>query len=420
MRRLDILFIVEEIYPDVTGGVHTYVYNIAKGLVLRGHKIVVLTRLARPGLPKQEEIDGFSVYRYGFRNSPFSIIRLISCILNIKKETDILMKKRRFDLINFHSPQAALGLALSETAGSTSRVYTFHALLNKEESLTVKAQKYDWHNWKRYAKFPWLAVYFLFLKWLDKKAVNSCDKLITLSQFTAKSVRNLYNIDAGKMIQIPAGVDTGTFKPPRDKNKVKKILKIPKDKKVIFTLRRLVPRMGLGNLINAMPSVLRRHPKTMLLVGGDGPLKQHLYDLIKKSNLKDSVKLLGHISQARLPLYYQAADLFVLPSVGLEGFGLVTLEALSCGVPVLGTPVGGTIEILRKLDENLLFKGTGPESIADLIVTYIGKLDNIRLLNGRCRQFILDNYSWAKSAEKTEELFLNIFKFKQMNAGKPQ
>ena len=86
----------------------------------------------------------------------------------------------------------------------------------------------------------------------------------------------------------------------------------------------------------------------------------------------------------------------------------MTLEALSCGTPVLGTPVGATVEILGKLDKNLLFKDTSSDSMSNKIVEYLINLDKRIDVQGRCRQFIVDNYSWEKIILRIEKLFLEV------------
>lgn len=406
-RRLKILFVVEEIFPDRTGGVHTYVYQVAKGLSVKGHKVCILTRQADNSLPRREDLNGVTVYRYGFKNYGFTLPTQLSCVINIYKEFNDLMKDHSFDLINLHSPQAAFGVNLSMKSRAVPKVYTFHALQYAEELLASRGKKYTRYDWRRYLKPLGLPVYLWQMRWLERRALTNCDKIITLSDFTAKSVIDIHRISSEKIVQIPGGVDIDSFRPAPDKNRVREILNISKTGRALFTLRRLVPRMGLDNLIRAMPAVLAEYPALFLLIGGEGPLESGLRRLIKDLNLEGSVKLLGYIDEDKVPLYYQAADLFVLPSRALEGFGMVTLEALSCGTPVLGTPVGGTVEILSKLDENLLFKGTDPGSIARLISSILGDPRRLKAVRGRCRQFILDNYAWDRSVAETEKLFFD-------------
>ena len=401
------MFVVEEILPDRTGGVHTYVYQVAKGLSVKGHKVCILTRRADNSLPRREDLNGIMVYRYGFKNYGFTLPTQLSCVINIYKEFNDLMKDHSFDLINLHSPQAAFGVNLSVKSRAMPKVYTFHALQYAEGLLASRGKNYTWYDWRKYLRPLWLPVYLWLMRRLERKALTNCGKVITLSDFTAKSVIDIHGISSEKIAQIPGGVDIDSFRPAPDKNKVREILNISKTGRVLFTLRRLVPRMGLDNLIKAMPAVLAERPGLFLLIGGEGPMKSGLRRLIKDLNLEGSVKLLGYIDEDKAPLYYQAADLFILPSMALEGFGMVTLEALSCGTPVLGTPIGGTVDILGRLDGNLLFKGTDPGSIARLISSVLGDSRMLKAIRGRCRQFILDNYTWDRSVAGTEKIFFD-------------
>jgi len=117
----------------------------------------------------------------------------------------------------------------------------------------------------------------------------------------------------------------------------------------------------------------------------------------------------GFITEDDLPDYYRMADLFVLPTLELEGFGLITLEALASGVPVLGTPVGGTIEILSRLDPRYLFKDAKPDSMASLIIDNCKQFRNNgqlwRDVSARCRAFVEDYYSWECNIDAIERLF---------------
>jgi glycosyltransferase involved in cell wall biosynthesis len=167
--------------------------------------------------------------------------------------------------------------------------------------------------------------------------------------------------------------------------------------------------MGLENLITAIREVVKVTPDIYLVLGGDGPLKDDLADLTRQLGVEDFIRFVGFIPEGELPAYYRMADVFVLPTLELEGFGLVTLEALASGVPALGTPVGGTVEILKVLNPRLLFKDKSPESIARLILETYREFREDPASQGKlsiqCRRFVEQNYSWEKNLDKLENLF---------------
>ena len=113
--------------------------------------------------------------------------------------------------------------------------------------------------------------------------------------------------------------------------------------------------MGLSNLVDAMKQVIDREPDAILYIAGKGRLKAQLEAQIASHGLADHVKLLGFVTDAQLPLIYRAADLNVVPTLSLEGFGLVAAEALAAGTPSLVTPVGGLPEVVSGLSPDLVF-----------------------------------------------------------------
>jgi len=170
--------------------------------------------------------------------------------------------------------------------------------------------------------------------------------------------------------------------------------------------------MGLENLISAFKVVLSEHSDLLLVIGGKGPLGPSLKEQVEKLRMDDYVRFMGFISEEELPSYYQMADLFILPTQELEGFGLVTVEALASGLPVLGTPVGGTREILTKLGTDYLFDDSTPQSIANGILNALNGWATDQALykniSETCRKVAEQHYSWDSHVSKLEDLFFSM------------
>ena len=219
-----------------------------------------------------------------------------------------------------------------------------------------------------------------------------------------EEMRKLYgDVGESKTIRIPLCVDTQRFSFVENPRAVREELGLPLNRPILLTVRRLVARMGLENLVTAMSYVIKKVPDVLLLIGGKGYLENYLHNQVKEFSLDSNVKFLGFIPEEKLPKYYQAADLFILPTMALEGFGLATIEALSCGTPVIATPVGANPEVLEPLGEEFLCQDTTPEALAERIVWFIGQGISAELRR-RCRNYCETNFSITKVVSSIEEV----------------
>ena len=384
------------------GGAERVLYEQSVGLAQRKHNIHILTRKLSNHDHYNEIIKGVKEWRYDYRHdNPAVFIK--TTWLNTKRLFENLYQKYRFDCINFHQPFSTLGVNHSKISAGVPKIYTCHSL-SFEEFISRNTKRADILNK--------ILNYFQIIvrKKIEKIGLNKSDKIVTLSKFTKIKLIDIYGIPEAKIHVIPGGIDLERFHPDYDKTEIRAKLNIPENRIVLFTVRNLVQRMGLENLIKAFFYTLKTESADIhLVIGGNGPLKNELVALVRSLRIEQKVYFTGFIPEDQLPMYYQMADIFVLPSKELEGFGLVTLEAMACGLPVIGTPVGGTKEILENFDSSFLFHGTDSNSIAELI------LKNYRLIkhnpqrwkeiSKRCRSFVELNYSWEKNLDTLEELF---------------
>ncbi|MBC8392144.1 MAG: glycosyltransferase family 4 protein [Deltaproteobacteria bacterium] len=397
---MNILFVADVSIASLIGGAEKVLFEQSYRLAKRGHDVSILTRK----LPDQKKnhvvINGVKEYRYKVdQTSSFSFLN--STIRNSKQLFESLHREHPFDCINFHQPFSAFGIIQSPASKIIIKIYTCHSLSFEE---------YISRNAKPDGYFKRL-LYLLNIqtrKWMEKRVMKNSNAIVTLSQFTSDKLLDTYKIAQGKIATVPGGVDPEKFYPALDKKPIRQRLKFPREKVIIFTVRNLVHRMGLENLILAIKVLMNDAPHMYLVMGGEGPLKNELIRLAKQSGVDKFITFTGFISEEDLPDYYRMADLFVLPTRELEGFGLVTLEAMASGVPVLGTPVGGTREIIGEFNREFLFKDTTPDSMADLIAEkYRIIKDNPHAwkeISKQCRNYVERNYSWEKNVDALENI----------------
>jgi glycosyltransferase involved in cell wall biosynthesis len=176
----------------------------------------------------------------------------------------------------------------------------------------------------------------------------------------------------------------------------------PDDKKIVFCVRRMVRRMGLENLIDAFGRVAAGQPDAVLILAGKGPLLAELQSRANAIGLEGRIIFQGFIPDEDLPAAYSSADFSIVPSQSLEGFGLITLESLACGTPVLVTPVGGLPEAVNPLDPSLVLAGCQVEDIA---VGLRHGFSHPLPSRDRCRDYVQSNFSWPVIARQVMSVY---------------
>lgn len=379
-ESLTVLVGADIIQQDDAGGSGRLAWETSRRLAAMGHRVIVITK-GGPGLVPEEVSEGVEIFRYGGGVAGF-----LASARNIKRRFG------KIDALYLHHPYTA-ALALAAFRGVPA-VYSFNSPWGEEYSIRCADKK----TWGPLA-LGGAAARKLVERWVLKRS----REVLSASSFMAGRLKEQHGLPS-KI--VPLGVDTVKFVPAADRAAVRSRLGIAEGRFVIFTVRNLAPRMGLENLVAAAAKIARQKPEALFLIGGDGYLKAKLEALISSAGLSSSVKLTGYIPEAELAAYYQAADLFVLPTRELEGFGLVTLEALACGTPVLATPVAANVEVLGGFKRDLLFKSETPDDIAAGIEDFMARpAGDAAGLRAECRTFVEANYSWNRYAAEVEKNF---------------
>jgi len=164
-------------------------------------------------------------------------------------------------------------------------------------------------------------------------------------------------------------------------------LGLPIDAKIIFTLGNLVKRKGFNYLIDAMELICNQRGDVLCFIGGTGSERRRLQKQINRLRLDKKVKLLGSVPGGTLPLWMNACDLFVLPSLS-ESFGVVQIEALACGKPVVATRNGGSEEIIISDEHGLLVKLADPEDLTEKILVALDREWDRKAILAYAEQYI--------------------------------
>ena len=242
---------------------------------------------------------------------------------------------------------------------------------------------------------------------MERAVYRRADRLIVLSGAFRDVLCTSYGIDPERVRIVPGGVEADRFNTGLTRREARLRLGWPTDRPLVLSVRRLARRMGLDRLIAALGIVREREPEVLLLIAGRGPIAEELQAQVTAAGLDNHVRFLGFVPDDDLPVAYRAADLSIVPTTALEGFGLTTVESLAAGTPVLVTPSCGLPEVVWDLDPRLILPSAEPGALAEGIA---GALDGTSGLPdaAACQDYARDRFSWRCVAEQTRAVYQEV------------
>ena len=351
------------------GGVNDHVRHLARQLRRLGHE----ARIFAPSSRADVDFDTARFYRIG---SPIAIrvndsVARITLSFHLANEVAAIVEKESFDVLHFHEPlMPALPMTMLRMS-TTANVGTFHAFARS--------------NLGYYYGRRWLEPYLAYLH-----------KGIAVSE-PARAFVNQYFPDFPLRV-IPNGIDVNAFRPG-----LAPIRHLRDDALNILFVGRLEKRKGLGDLLRAYEFMHARMPKTRLIVVGDGPLRGQVESYISRHRLPNVV-LAGYVPDSVLPRYYCSADIFCAPATGAESFGIVLLEAMASGLPVVATEIEGYMSVLEPGRDSMTVQPKGWAELGAALVILARDAD-LRRRMGDYGHEKAKRYGWEAVASQIVEVY---------------
>jgi glycosyltransferase involved in cell wall biosynthesis len=396
-------------FPRYEGDpVSPFLYELCKHLVKIGHEIHVVAPHYL-GAPKFEKMKDINVHRfvyfrpkklqilaYGNRmpsniaESKLAKLLIPFYIASLLKKTFTVIKRFRIDVVVafWAIPQGIVGVI--------SKKITRKPLLTRifPVELALAKSKYK------------------FCQPLLRAVIAESDVVIPNSDYTS---RRLLGLDCSpkKVKVIPPGVDFKKFGQNIVSPELPQRYGIKKGDKVVLSVGRLVERKGFRYLIRAMRHLQSSSPSVKLLIVGSGPMETHLKSLTTKMKLEDRVTFAGEVTEKELLTCYSRADIFVLPSIvdskgDTEGLGVVLLEAMATGKPVVATNVGGVPEAVAHKETGLLIQQRNSIALKRAIQTILSNPTLSNALGTNGRKWVRRNFDWPIIAKKFHRLIENL------------
>ncbi|MGI9148149.1 MAG: glycosyltransferase family 4 protein [Chloroflexota bacterium] len=365
-------------YP---GGVTEHVANLAEQFLARGHEVHVV---APSSDDEAEPISSFDapVHRIGRVVSipANGSVARITLSLRSYLQTKRLLQEQQFDLIHLHEPMMpALPLTVLRHSNTTN-VGTFHAFRNTP--LTYFYSK------------PILRPFF-------RKLHGHITVSSAAQEFVGEYFPANYRV-------IPNGIDFARFF-----TRVAPVPQLADSRPTVLFVGRLEKRKGLKFLLRAWPKVLERQPEARLVVVGRGrPLEGYRRFAARQGWSPEDVVFAGYVPSEDLPRYYQSCDVFCAPNTGQESFGIVLLEAMAAGAPIVASDIPGYRDVFSDGVQGLLVEPSNAGALADAVCRLLGNPE-LRSSMRRAGQDTAKHYDWPRVATQVLDYYFEVLEHRE-------
>jgi len=387
-----------------SGGMNVYVREVARELGSRGIEVDVFTRWREPAAPRIHEI-GPNARVIHVESGPIRYVpksEVYERIDRFTESTAALMaaEPRPYDLIHSHYwLSAAVARELGPRFGLPT-IQMFHTLgLVKAE---VMDEDVDGEIAARVE--------------VERRAVRESDAIVAASEIEAGELVELYDAETAKLCVLPCGVDADLFRPYRQVD-AREALGREQCERLVLFVGRIEQIKGIDVLLDALGMLFRKRPDLrgevcLVVVGGaldpddDAPETEKLEELrrlVHEHRMEDRVDFVGSADQKRLALWYSAADVCAVPSL-TESFGLVALEAMACGTPVVATRVGGLQTVVEHGESGLLVPASDRRALADAIEQVLLE-HRVRMHLAHGARSRAEQFTWSRVGDGLEMLY---------------
>ncbi|RJX22216.1 MAG: glycosyltransferase family 1 protein [Ammonifex sp.] len=377
-----------EFPPKNVGGLARHVYDLTAALTRQGVEVVVFT-CGAPGVPEVEEINGAKIHRvhpYANGTQDFITWVLQFNVALLERAFPVMQRMPEFTAVHAHDWLVAWAARALKHAYRLPLVATIHATeFGRNNGLHNDTQRFI-------SSVEW---------WLAYEAWH----VIVCSRYMENELKYVFQIPGDKLSVIQNGVEPQNFAPPA--GQVSREWFAAPNEKIVFWVGRLVREKGVQVLLAAVPRILSQHPNTKFVIAGKGPYEQELRRYAEELGVADRVYFTGYIDDVTRNALYNWASVAVFPSL-YEPFGLVALEAMAAGTPVVVTDTGGLGEIVKNGYDGLKCQPDNADAIAARVAYLLGNPGCAEGLKERAYRKILNECNWDDIAGETKAVYQKI------------
>lgn len=374
------LVAVDYHFLDIPGGAARVACDIAKVAKEAGHEVGIVCYQPNAEHDDFSVQDGIQVLRVGKPKLPaWDPRRTFLSIRSVSQAIHRYFGRQPWDCLHIHSIMTGLGASWAFDS-RTTRCMTLHSPVSLEYAAHDASNFVQ--QWKHRLGVP-------LLDWMERKLLYESQQIHVLSQFNAHYIQQQHPSIAKRVSVIPYWRQA-SLKRTMSKEEARAALGWDPKQTLFFTIRTHIPRTGIGDAIDAVRPYAKAN-RCQLMIAGDGPLRPTFEQLVHQHRLEKQIRFLGRISDQTLHLAYQAADAFLLTTRALECFGLILIEAMSFGCPVISSDSTAIPEVMMPILPQGLYPAGDVQALTDKIGQFLdGRLDLPS--SEQIRSYIEDTY----------------------------
>jgi phosphatidylinositol alpha-mannosyltransferase len=357
------------------GGVQIHIKNLSKELRKRGHEVKIITPKVRGIKNTQEDVINLGSCTVIDWNS--TSLEIGVAIGKVKDPIKEVLDRENFDIIHFHEPWIPILSAQILSQSKAKNIATFHSVTT--DSIMSNSV-------------------VLILKPLAVTIIKSLDRIITVSKAAYKYMRKYYK---GDIKTVPNGIDLSLYK-----KRIKPLKKYCDGKVNILFLGRMDKRKGVKYLLRAFRKLKKKNENTRLLLAGDGEQFKEIKKYVKKKRMED-VELLGYVSEEMKLKLFKTCDIYCSPALYGESFGIVLLEAMASGKPIVAYANEGYKTVLTSRGSLLLVKPKDIDGLAGKLLVLCEDKE-LRKMMGEWGKREVEKYTWDKVCDQVEDIYKEV------------
>ncbi|MEX1252999.1 MAG: glycosyltransferase [Dehalococcoidia bacterium] len=375
-----------------TGGLNVYVRELARELAERGHAVDVFTRRSDPAAPETALI-GPEARAVHIDAGPAELLEKEALAAHLDEFVAGVFafadrEGLRYDVLHSHYWLSGVVAERLKERWGAPHVAMFHTLGAVKNRSRISEREPE-------GRID-----------AERMIAQQAERVVVASRDEQQLLGQLYDARTDRISVVPCGVNLDLFH-PIEKQDARRQLNLSDDDRILLFVGRIEPLKGVDILLGAAAQLEAESDCFVLVIGGDNTAREgelaHLRLLASELGIAEQVNFLGAVDHERLPLFYSAADVCVVPSF-YESFGLVALEAMACGTPVVASRVGGLAGTVRDAETGYLIPWRCPEPFAERIEQLLDN-EELRRAFGQAAREQVERYRWGNVAEAMVALY---------------